>query len=58
VSVGSTAVSPSGLVERVAEHIKTTFLAESSGHDWHHIIRVWRLARQIAALEDANQEIK
>lgn len=45
------------LVERVAEHVKARFLAESSGHDWHHINRVRKLARQIAAQEGANQEV-
>lgn len=47
----------SNLVACVAEHIKAQFLAESSGHDWHHINRVWRLARQIAEKEGANQEV-
>ena len=37
------------LVDRVAAHIKARFLAESSGHDWHHINRVWQLTRRIAA---------
>ena len=45
------------LVDRVAAHIKVKFLAESSGHDWHHINRVWQLTRQIAAQEGANREI-
>lgn len=45
------------LVERVAAHIKARFASESSGHDWHHIHRVWKLARQIARQEGANQEI-
>lgn len=45
------------LVDRVAAHIKAKFLAESSGHDWHHINRVWQLSRQIAAQEGANREI-
>ena len=36
------------LVQRVAAHIKARFSSESSGHDWHHIHRVWKLARQIA----------
>lgn len=51
------AAHESRLVARVAEHIKAKFLAETSGHDWHHINRVWRLARQIAEKEDANQEV-
>lgn len=45
------------LVDRVAAHIKAKFLAESSGHDWHHINRVWQLTRQIAAQEGADREI-
>lgn len=45
------------LVDRVAAHIKARFLAESSGHDWYHINRVWQLSRQIAAQEGANREI-
>ncbi len=45
------------LVNRVAAHIKAKFLAESSGHDWHHINRVWQLTRQIAAQEGAKCEI-
>lgn len=32
-------------------------MAESSGHDWYHIERVWKLARQIAAAEGANREV-
>ena len=45
------------LVERVAGHIQSRFLSESSGHDWYHIKRVWQLTRQIAAQEGANSEI-
>ena len=48
---------PLDLVERVAEHIRARFLSESSGHDWYHIHRVWKVARQIAFQEGANQEI-
>lgn len=50
-------LSQDSLVERVAEHIEAKFLAESSGHDWHHINRVWRLTRLIAAEEGANTEV-
>ncbi|MFZ2269673.1 MAG: HD domain-containing protein [Azonexus sp.] len=45
------------LVERVAAQIRARFAAESSGHDWFHIERVWRLARRIAEQEGANREI-
>ena len=47
----------SDLVSRVAAHIKARFLAESSGHDWHHIDRVRRLACRIAEQEGADREI-
>lgn len=49
------AISP--LVDRVAQHIQSKFAGEGSGHDWHHINRVRRLAKQIAAAEGANQEL-
>lgn len=45
------------LVDRVAQHIQSKFSGEGSGHDWHHINRVRRLARQIAAAEGANPDI-
>lgn len=41
------------LVERVAGRIKARFAEESSGHDWYHIERVWKLARAIATEEKA-----
>jgi uncharacterized protein len=57
MSDGEIKLSQPGLVERVAAQIKAKFLAESSGHDWHHINRVWKLARQIALQEGANLEV-
>lgn len=48
-------ISP--LVDRVAQHIQDKFAGEGSGHDWHHINRVRRLAKQIAAAEGANEEL-
>ena len=48
---------PHDLIARVAAHIQARFSGEGSGHDWHHIDRVRRLARRIAAAEGANAEI-
>lgn len=45
------------LVSRVAAHIAARFAEESSGHDWHHINRVWKLAGRIANDEGADQEV-
>ncbi len=50
-------VANSSLVDRVAHHIQAKFAGEGSGHDWHHINRVRRLAKQIAAAERANQGV-
>lgn len=47
----------SDLVYRIAEHLKAKFASESSGHDWHHIHRVWKLASQIGGREVANIEV-
>lgn len=52
-----TGIKTGSLVDRVAERIQARFSEESSGHDWHHINRVWRLARHIAEKEGANQEV-
>ncbi len=53
---GSIQAASSPLVEGVARHIRQRFAAESSGHDWHHIRRVWQLSRKIAAAEGAHVE--
>lgn len=45
------------LVGRVAGRVRARFLAESSGHDWQHIRRVWKLARRIAEQEGADCRI-
>lgn len=45
------------LIARVAAQIRRRFVGESSGHDWYHIQRVWKLTQQIAAREGANLEI-
>ena len=45
------------LVDRVAQHIQAKFAGEGSGHDWHHINRVRRLAKRIATAEGANQDV-
>lgn len=50
-------VANSSLVDRVGHHIQAKFAGEGSGHDWHHINRVRRLAKQIAAAERANQVV-
>jgi len=63
MNISTTALNPlaqgaeSTLVSRVAAHIQARFADESSGHDWHHIERVWKLARQIAKEEGADQEV-
>ena len=39
------------LVSRTADFMKTKFAADSTGHDWWHLYRVWQLSKRIAAKE-------
>lgn len=41
----------SGVIEYVVSELKREFANESTGHDWFHIERVWKNAKQIAAAE-------
>jgi uncharacterized protein len=42
------------VIQEVVGQIKSQFENDSSGHDWFHIERVWKVARQIAIKEKAN----
>jgi uncharacterized protein len=41
----------SELIEKTAAYVKAKMLDEYTGHDWHHIERVWRTAKQIQSAE-------
>ncbi len=45
------------LVQRVAARVRSRFAEEATGHDGHHIHRVWRLARKIAVAEGARLDV-
>ncbi|HRN86678.1 MAG TPA: HD domain-containing protein [Candidatus Dojkabacteria bacterium] len=42
------------VISKTADHVKSILLGESSGHDWWHIYRVWKLARNITEKERAD----
>jgi uncharacterized protein len=42
------------IVAKTAEHVRSVLAADSSGHDWHHIERVRRMAARLAAAEGAD----
>ena len=44
----------SEFVDQTANFVRDTLAGESSGHDWWHVYRVWRMARQIALAEKAD----
>ncbi len=48
------AALPAGLIDRTADHIRHLLEADSSGHDWWHIWRVWRMSRWLAEREGAD----
>jgi uncharacterized protein len=39
------------IIEKTRSYVEETFTAESTGHDWWHMYRVWKLAKHIAATE-------
>jgi uncharacterized protein len=41
-------------IDRTVEHVKSILVADSSGHDWFHIERVWRSALRIGQAEGAD----
>lgn len=42
------------ILEATADHIQNLLAGDSSGHDWHHIERVWKTATTIARGEGAD----
>jgi uncharacterized protein len=45
------------VVSSTAAHVRQLLSGEGTGHDWHHIQRVWRLSRQIAREEGADLQV-
>ncbi len=43
-----------GILKKVRAYVKDHFGSDTTGHDWHHIDRVARLARHIGAKEKAD----
>ncbi len=39
------------LIKHTAAHVKTKFIDDTSGHDWWHMFRVWKMAKHIAKSE-------
>ncbi|RLD68027.1 MAG: phosphohydrolase [Bacteroidetes bacterium] len=39
------------IIEHTVSLIQQQFSSETTGHDWYHIERVWKLAKQIATIE-------
>lgn len=42
------------IIETLITQLKPLFEKDSSGHDWFHLERVWKIAKQIAIKEKAN----
>ena len=45
------------IIENAIEYVKQIFANDCSGHDYHHTMRVYRLAVQIAKQENADMLI-
>lgn len=42
------------IIEKIAGAAEQKLAGEGSGHDWWHIVRVWKMAKHIAKSEGAN----
>jgi len=42
------------LIAAIADQVRAQLDGESSGHDWWHIVRVWRMARRIGGSYNVN----
>jgi uncharacterized protein len=47
----------SNTIDRTKDYVRQQFSGEGTGHDWFHIERVWKLAKQIAQTENADTNI-
>ena len=45
------------IIEKVKAQIKNQFEGDATGHDWHHIMRVYNLSRYIQAKEGGDIEV-
>lgn len=45
------------IISQTADFIRKELCKDSSGHDWHHIERVWKLSQYIAEHENADHFI-
>ena len=45
------------IIDRTAKHVQQLFAKDSSGHDWYHVERVWRMALHLAESETADRFI-
>lgn len=45
------------LVEKTAQYVRLKLLNEPTGHDWYHVERVWRLAKELQAEGGGNLEV-
>ena len=43
-----------GVIEQISKQVYSFHSSDTSGHDWCHVSRVWKLARYIAEKEGAN----
>jgi uncharacterized protein len=47
-------MSPTDLITRTANHVRSVLSGDGTGHDWWHVYRVWKMARRIGQAENAD----
>lgn len=41
-------MTPTAMITHVAQEMERFFTADTTGHDWHHVQRVWKMAQHLA----------
>lgn len=41
-------MTPTAMITHVAQEMERFFMSDTTGHDWHHVQRVWKMAKNLA----------
>jgi len=45
------------LIEKTAKYVKAKLIDECTGHDWHHVERVWKISKRLQKEEGGDKEL-
>lgn len=45
------------IIDKTRQYVESVLSGDGSGHDWWHVVRVWRLSVKLAEAEGADREV-